>query len=156
MKRKIDNTKVIVAGIIGALVIWLVNMGVGTMTGGLYELTPYLWKAMDGAWTVKVILLNVFTGILLSWFYPMFVAGSYTEEITAAKGKKKKKIMEPVWIEKGFFFGLVIWALANMIGIMMTWITMAVPTAVIAAWLFGGLLSYMMAGIAIAFVYDKM
>ena len=150
MKKKINNTKVIIAGLIGALVIWLVNMAVGSMTGGLYELTPYLWKAMGGAWTVKMILLNIFTGILLAWFYPMFVAGSYP----AAKGKKK--IKAPSWIEKGFFFGLVIWALANMIGIMMTWITMAVPTAIIAAWLFGGLLAYMLSGITIAFVYEKM
>jgi hypothetical protein len=56
---------------------------------------------------------------------------------------------------KGLNYGLILWVIGTVPGMLLTYFTMAVPDSIVASWTFGGLISLAIAGSVIAVVQNK-
>ena len=131
--------KGIIAGLIAGIVILIVGMTSGYLFGTDYEKTPELWKHMTGNWYYTMIAVDFIEGILYGLVFTVVYTG----------------IPGNGW-KKGLNYGLILWIVATIPGMLMTYITMTVPDMIVASWLFGGLISLVIAGPAIAIVHDKL
>jgi len=131
--------KGIIAGLAAGVVILAVGMLSGSMLGAQYTATPQLWKPMTGNWWYDMIVVDLIEGIIYGLVFTVVYNG----------------IPGNGW-KKGLNYGLILWLVATVPGMMMTYSTMAVPDMIVASWLFGGLISFLIAGPVIAILYDKL
>jgi len=130
--------KVIAAGIAAGIVILLVGNLTGFLFYSDYSATPQLWKSMTGNWYYNMVILDIFEGMLYAMVFSLFYSS------IPGRG----------W-RKGVNFGFVLWLIATVPGMLMTYFTMAVPDSIVMSWLFGGLVSLLIAGPVIAVVHDR-
>ena len=131
--------RIIVGGIVAGLILFAVGMVSGILTANTYMVTPLLWKPMAADWYAKIVVLDIIIGLILAGVYSKINKG------LPYKGAKK-----------GLKYGLIVWLVGTVPGMGMTYLTMAVPTILVVAWLLGNLAAYVLAGIAIALVFGKM
>jgi hypothetical protein len=130
--------KGIISGIAAGVVILIVGMASGFLFSADYSSTPQLWKPMTGDWWYYMIALDLLEGILYGIVFTMLYNG------IPGKG----------W-RKGLNYGIILWVVATIPGMLMTYLTMTVPDTIVVAWTFGGLIALILAGPAIAVVHDK-
>jgi hypothetical protein len=128
----------IVSGIAAGTVILLVGMLSGSMLSAEYVKTVQLWKPMTGSWWYFMIVIDIIEGILYAMVFSMVSGGIPGEG----------------W-KKGLNYGIILWLVSTVPGMLMTYSTMAVPDVLVASWLFGGLLSLIVSGILIAAIQNK-
>lgn len=131
--------KGIIAGIVTGVVIFVIGMVMGILLGVDYTKTPQLWKPMTGNWTYYMIVVDIIEGIIYGLVF----------------GIVMNSVPGNGW-KKGLNYGLILWLVATAPGMMMTYFTMAVPDMIVASWLFGGLISLVIAGPLIAIIYNKL
>ena len=132
---RINAGRVVLAGVVAAIAMWIIGMIVGMLTGHMY--TGNMWKAMTGTWYVWVILHNLFFGLVFAVLYAVFN--------NAIKGTKSLK---------GFVYGTVIW-LFSLPGLSLTFLTMTVGLKLLVVWAVQGIIAYVVAGLLIAHLYKE-
>jgi hypothetical protein len=130
--------KVIISGLVAGVVILVVGMLTGSLFSVDYSKTPELWKEMTGNWYYQMWAVDFVEGII----YAMV----FTVLYNSIPGKGWKK---------GLNYGIILWLVGTVPGMMLTYLTMAVPDMIVASWTFGGLISLVIAGSAMALVHDK-
>lgn len=133
--------KFLLAGIFAGIAIFVAGNLIYHMNQAAYSdpAMMHLWKPMVmPGWLVVLLVVNVFTGLLYAASYAM---------VGQALGGGL--------LNKGLFFGLIVWGVGNLPGMLMTYITMAVSDAFIKAWIIKGLISSLVAGVVIAAIYRE-
>jgi hypothetical protein len=129
-------------GIIAGLVAGVVILIIGNLSGFLfavdYTKTPELWKPMTGNWLYNMIAIDFVEGIIYGIVFTLIYSG----------------IPGNGW-KKGLNYGLIVWLVATVPGMLMTYFTMAVPDMIVVSWTVGGLISLVIAGPVIAIIHDK-
>jgi len=131
--------KGIIAGIVAGIIILVVGMISGSLFGADYESTPQLWKPMDNNWYYQMIAVDFIEGLLFGLVFSCIYNG------IPGKGWKK-----------GLNYGLILFFVGTVPGMLMTYISMAVPDTIVASWVIGGFISLVIAGLAMALVHDKL
>jgi len=131
--------KGIIAGLVAGIVILIVGMLSGSLLAVDYTKTPELWKPMTGNWWYNIIALDFLEGILYGIVFTLLYNG------IPGKG----------W-RKGLNYGLILWVIATVPGMLMTYLTMTVPDTIVASWTFGGLITLVIVGPVIAVVHDRL
>jgi len=128
--------KILLAGV----VVTIFNMVVGMITCGgifswVYNLEPTnVWKPMNGGPGVKFMLASLVLSVVLAFVYALINKG--------IPGKNK--------FVKGAVFGLCVWAVGMLPGMLATHVFMTVATTVIVYWTILGLIKTPLEGMIIA------
>ena len=130
--------KIVVSGIAAGIVILVIGNLIGFLFAVDYTTTPQLWKPMTGNWWYNMIVLDFVEGILYAAVFSIL--------FNSIPGKG--------W-RKGLNYGLILWVVATVPGMLMTYFTMAVPDSIVASWTFGGLISLVIAGSVISIIQNK-
>ncbi|MCK5283361.1 MAG: hypothetical protein KAK00_08195 [Nanoarchaeota archaeon] len=131
--------KIIFAGIIAAIIRYLINSGFGYYFQDLYDPISGLWRAMlTPSWTQNVIIVNIIIAFLAVFVYAA---------VNTGLGKKAEIA------KKGIKFGFLVWLLRDVTGSVMTYVFMPVSFALIAAWLVSGFIISLINGLVVAKIY---
>jgi len=136
--------KGVVAGLLAGIAMVLMDSIVWSVTQGylapLYAASAPVWKPMEpmSVWLAQMWTLTISEGVLFGLVYSVLYNG--------IPGKN---------INRGLIYGVIIWLVGIVPGMGFTYISMAVPTPIIASWLFGGLIDLLVMGAVLAFVYEK-
>jgi len=131
--------KIIIGGILSAIVIIIMGMLFGAASSEMYKMSPKtLWKPMGGNWFTEMIILDLVTGFIL--------AGGYSLVKKCVPGQK---------LQKGLCYGLLVFVVGPFLGLTMTYLTMAVRTKLIAVWALNGFVNYILSGLIFAFIDEK-
>jgi hypothetical protein len=57
---------------------------------------------------------------------------------------------------KGISFGIIVWAVGPMLGLTMTYLTMAIRVKLIAVWALNGLVNYVLSGLVFELLDEKL
>jgi len=139
-----DIKKGVVAGLLAGIAMVIADMAVWGATQGylmpLYQASAAVWKPMEpmSAWLARYLSLLVAEGILFGLVYSVLYNG--------IPGTK---------INKGLNYGVILWLVGIVPGMAITYLMMAVPTPIIASWLFGGLIDMLVLGAVLAYVYER-
>ena len=129
---------------IAGVVVTVFSTGVGMITCGwlfrwVYEIEPTnIWRAMD---TIPVAYYPAFLAlnIVLAFVYALLVKG--------IPGKNK--------LIKGLVFGLCVWAVGMLPGMLATYLFMTVAATVVIYWTITGLIFTPLIGLIIAAIYGE-
>ncbi len=134
---KNNQGKIFQIGILIGIVLFVLGSIEGWLSGSLYSASdPALWKQMTGNWWVYMLIYNLIVGLIFTLVYGIFYTSIPDEK--AAKGLQ---------------FGFWVWLIGTVPGLLITWLTMAVPGELIVLWLVTGLLNYLVAGLLIGSMY---
>ncbi len=139
-----DIKKGIVAGFIAGIAMVLAGMVIWGVTQNylmpLYEASAAVWKPMEplGMWLAQMWALTVAEGMLYGLVYSVLYSGVPGDGV-----------------KKGLNFAILLWLIGTVPGMAITYHSMAVPTPIIASWLFGGLINLLVMGAVLALVYEK-
>lgn len=136
--KKINWKKGITAGIVAGIVILIVGLALGYLLPVDYTSTPQLWKPMTGDWWYNMAAIDIVEGIIYAVVFTLLF------DSIPGKGWKK-----------GLNYGLILWVVATIPGMLMTYFTMTVPDSIVASWVIGDLITLAIAGITISTVYNK-
>jgi hypothetical protein len=134
----VNIKKGVIVGIIYAIIAFIINFISGFILASDYTTTPQLWKPMTDLWYYQIIALNLIEGIIFGLIFSVLYNG------IPGKGWKR-----------GFNFGLLLWFVGTVPGMLMTYFTMAVPDSIVLSWTIGGLITLLIGGSILAVVYDK-
>lgn len=141
---KINWKKSIIAGVVAGIVYIAVGMLVWYLPSSylmpLYEASARLWKPMEPMiiWQAQMWGLQLIEVIIFAAVFSLLYNG------IPGKG-----------VRKGLNYGFILWIVGTLPGMMLTYMTMAVPNAIVAHWLFGGLMELLIVGSVISLVYEK-
>lgn len=133
--------KILIAG----FVVTVFNVIVGMATCGgifswVYKLEPVnVWRPMDGGPGAAFMIGSLLLNVLLSLVYALIQKG-------LPGGNKLKK---------GFIFGLGVWAVGMLPGMLATQAFMTVATTVVIYWTLLGLVQKPLEGMIIAAIYGE-
>ncbi len=133
--------KILIAGV----AVTVFNMIVGSLTCGgvfnwVYTLEPTnVWKPMDGPPGLMFMLGSLILNIILAIVYAILRKG--------IPGNNK-------WI-KGLVYGLCVWAVGMLPGMLMTYFFMTVAPTVLVYWTLLGLIQTPLEGLIIAAIYGE-
>ena len=131
--------KILIGGLLAGLVIVIMGMIFGAMSSEMYKLSPKLfWKPMGGDWFTKIMIFDVATGLVLALVFSL-IKGSLP-------GEK---------LVKGLSFGALMFIVGPMLGLTMTYLTMAIRTKLIAVWALSNLVNYILSGLIFEIVDEK-
>ncbi len=140
-----DIKKGVVAGFLAGIAMVIADMAVWGATQGyllpLYQASAAVWKPMEplSIWLAQMWAVTIADGILFGIVYSVLYNG--------IPGKN---------INKGLNYGVILWLVGNVPGMAVTYLMMAVPTPIVASWLFGGLIDVLVMGAVLAVVYERM
>lgn len=140
-----DIKKGVVAGLLAGIAMVVADMAVWGVTQGylmpLYQASAALWKPMEplSAWLAWYLSHLVADGILFGLVYSVLYDG--------IPGKNN--------LNRGLNYGVILWLVGIVPGMAITYLMMAVPTPIIASWLFGGLIDMLVMGAVLAIVYER-
>jgi len=131
--------KIIIGGLLAGLVIAIMGMVFGAMSADMYKMSPKaLWKPMGSDWFTQMVIFDFVTGLLLAYVFSM-IKGALPGE----------------GLLKGVSFGVLVFAVGPLLGLTMTYLTMAVRTRLIAVWALNGLVNYVIAGLIFEVIEEK-
>lgn len=131
--------KIIIGGLLAGLVIMAMSMIFGALSSEMYKMSPrILWKPMDGTWFYKMVAFDLISGLALAWAFSIIK--------TAVPG---------TGLIKGACFGLLVFIVGPLLGLTMTYLTMAVRTKLIAVWLINQLLNNVFSGMIFEIIEEK-
>jgi uncharacterized membrane protein YagU involved in acid resistance len=132
--------KVIIGGLLAGVVILLMGMVFGAMSAEMYKLSPKVfWKPMGGDWFTKMVIFDFVTGLILAGVFSIV-----------------KGALPGVGLMKGLSFGLIIWIVGPLLGLTMTYLTMAIRVKLIAVWTVNGLVNYLLSGLIFELLDEKL
>ncbi|NYZ79688.1 hypothetical protein H0N95_00385 [Candidatus Micrarchaeota archaeon] len=120
----------IIAGIAGIIVSFVMQFATMSVTAPLFAASLPVWKPMTSPEWALMYLVPLLTGLMMAFTY------SFLDKKT------------PVF-KNGLSFGVLVWALANVPGMLMTYSSFAVPTTLVALWMLTGLVQYVVMGFVI-------
>ncbi|MBD3163960.1 hypothetical protein GF323_02060 [Candidatus Woesearchaeota archaeon] len=130
--------KFFIAGIVAAIIRYLVSSGFGMYFADLYDPTTGLWRAMTPSWMQNVIIAHVIIAFLAVFAYAV---------INRALGKVSEKG------KKGAKFGFLVWLVRDIPCSVLTYVFMPVTFTLVATWLVSGLIISLINGLVIARIY---
>lgn len=108
----------------------------GAIGAPLYESTPLIWKSMDSSsWMLYMFIVNLFAGFLFVSVYSIFYKG------IPGNG-----------MEKGFIYGILIFLVGTLPGLLVTYLTMRIPILLIGLWLVESFVSSILMGLVTALI----
>jgi hypothetical protein len=131
--------------LIAGVVVTIFSAVVGAVTCGgifnwVYQLEPTnVWKPMDGPPGAVFMIGSLLLNIVLSFVYALINKG--------IPGKNK--------LVKGLLFGLGVWAVGMLPGMLATYEFMTVATTVVIYWTVVALIEYPLEGMIIAAIYGE-
>ena len=134
--------------IIGAsLLIWIVQSIVIMLTCGwlfswVYEIEPVIWLDMAAMFTLTNTIAMYSASLLGAFLFVMAFNILY-------KGIPKKGL------EKGLVFGLLVWAIAPLTGMITMPFYMTIAWTVIIYWLIQALVLYIIKGAIVGYIFRK-
>jgi hypothetical protein len=137
--------KGVVAGFLGGIAMAVMDIVVWSIGQGylmpFYTASAPVWKPMEplSAWLAQMWAVTIAEGMLFGLVYSVLYDG--------IPGKN---------INRGVNYGVIIWLVGTVPGMAMTYLSMAVPTPIVASWLFGGLIDLLAMGAVLAYVYERM
>lgn len=130
---KHNQGRIFQAGILVGIILLVLNSVEGWLSGGLYATSdPTLWQKMTGNWWLHMLFFNLVVGLILALVYSVIYRG------IPDKG-----------IGKGLQFGFWIWLVGTVPGLLLTMLTLTVPTELIVVWLISGLINLLIAGMVL-------
>lgn len=135
-----EPRKLIESGIIVGIVFLVLNFLIGIATGSMYTKPEllHLWKPMTGSWWLWMAISDIIVGIIFAGIYGVV-----------------KDSIKCEGIRKGICFGTGVWLIGTLPGMAMTYLTMAVPTSLVAVWAITGFIVYVIGGIVLSIIYEK-
>ncbi len=121
--------------VVSGIVIWAATQN---YLAPLYEQSASMWKPMGIAWLESIWALAIAEGILFGLIYSYLYDG--------IPGKT---------VKKGLSFGLIVWLVGTVPEMAYTYLSIVVPSPIIAYWLLGDLINLLVMGASLAFVYEK-
>jgi hypothetical protein len=132
--------KIIIGGVLAGVVILIMGMVFGALSSEIYKTSPRVfWKPMGGDWFTKVIIFDLASGLVLACVF------SIIKGMLPGKG-----------LMKGISFGMIIWAVGPLLGLTMTYMTMAIRVKLIAVWALNGLVNNVMSGLVFELLDEKL
>ena len=132
--------KIIIGGVLAGLVILLTGMVFGALSSEMYKMSPRVfWKPMGGDWFTKVIIFDLASGLVLACVFSII-----------------KGMLPGTGLIKGISFGIIVWAVGPMLGLTMTYLTMAIRVKLIAVWALNGLVNYLLSGLVFELLDEKL
>jgi hypothetical protein len=131
--------KVIIGGLAAGVVILLLGMLFGALSADMYKMSPkFFWKPMGGDWFTKMVIYDFVSGLILAWVFSI-VKGSLPGSGSV----------------KGISFGIIFFILGPLLGLAMTYLTMAIRVKLLAVWAANGLLNYVLSGLIFELLDEK-
>jgi len=132
--------KVIIGGLLAGVVILLMGMVFGAMSAEMYKQSPQVfWKPMGGDWFTKMAVFDLVTGLVLAVIFSII-----------------KSALPGNGLMKGISFGIIIWIVGPLLGLTMTYLTMAIRVKLIAVWTLNGLVNYLLSGLIFELLDEKL
>lgn len=131
--------------ILAVVLVSLFNVLFGAITCGgafswIYKLEPTnVWKSMDNFSFPLMILSDVFINFIFVLVYAIIKSG--------VPGKNK--------VAKGLLFGLLVWLVGMLPGMIMTYLYQSIATTVVIYWAIWGLIVSPVKGLIAAAVYGE-
>jgi hypothetical protein len=137
-EMKFHAGKWILGGVVFGIITWIIGMLFGAASGGLY--TGPIWRAMTGAgfWSL-IFVVHIIGGLLFALMYAFLHRG-----VPCRSG-----------VAKGAFFGFLIFIGATLLGLAMTYAFVNIGILIILLWAISSLVSYVVAGLALGAIYNK-
>ncbi len=134
---KNNQGKIFQIGILVGVVLFILQAFEGWLSGGLYASSdPSLWKVMTGNWWLTSLIADLVIGLVLTLVYTIFY-----------------KSVPDKGVGKGIQYGFWIWLVGSVPGLIMTFVTMAVPEELVVLWLVTGLINYLVIGIILGSMF---
>ncbi len=126
-----------IAMVLSGIVVWGITQG---YLMPFYDTSAAVWKPMEplNIWLAQMWALTIGEGILYGLVYSVLYGGIL--------GKN---------VNKGLKFAMILWLVGTVPGMAITYLSMAVPTPIVASWLFGGLINLLVMGAVLAIVYER-
>ena len=139
----LDWRKVGIAGVVAGLISFVYSsVTCGYLFNWIYELPPTaIWKPVES--------------YTASWFISSFVISLILFMIIAAVYGVLYKGLPGDGVKKGLWFGIIIWLVGIVPGMASTYMTMTVNTTVIMYLLAMGIVKYLIIGVAIAYIFER-
>lgn len=135
---KNNQAKIFQMGIILGVVLFVLGAIEGWLSGGLYSASdPALWADMTGNWWFTALISDIIIGLVLGLVYTLFY-NSIPDQ----------------GIGKGIQYGFWVWLVGTVPGLIMTFLTLAVPAELIVTWFITGLLNYIVVGLILGVMYQ--
>ncbi len=135
---KKNQGKIFQMGILLGVILFVLGSIEGWLSGGLYLASdPGLWKEMTGNWWLSSLIADLVIGLIFTLVYGIFYSS------IPDKG-----------VGKGIQYGFWIWLVGTVPGLIMTFLTMAVPGELVVTWLITGLLNFLVMGILLGLMYQ--
>lgn len=132
--------KIIVGGLLAGLAIMVVSFIIGSMTADMYKMSnAAMWKPMGQDWFWSMLAYDFVVGLILAYVWSIV-----------------KGAIPGTGIQKGLFFGLLVFLLGTIPGMGMTYLTMNIRNKMIIVWTMNGLFNYLLAGAAIEWAEKKL
>jgi|GEM_PF-6882898 len=129
--------KVIVGGLLAGLALLVVGFVFGSLTADMYRLSPSgVFKAMDFK---LLVAYDIVVGMLLAYVYSII-----------------KNSVPGTGMQKGLYFGAIIFLVGTLPALGITYITMAIRKKLLLMWALQGLVAYLLAGAALESVEEKL
>jgi hypothetical protein len=131
----VKNLKVGLTGLLAGVVLFVVgNLGYFATKGFYDQANPALWKPMPmPGWLIQLFLWNLVIGILFAMMYELV-------KTALPRGR----------LASGFVYGLLLWLAGTTPGMISTYLTMNLSTALVLTWWLQGLVSNVLVGWTIA------
>jgi hypothetical protein len=132
--------KIIISGLLAGVVILLLGILFGALSSEMYKLSPRVfWRPMGGDWFMKMAVFDLLTGFVLVFIFSVI-----------------KGALPGAGLMKGISFGIIIWVAGPLVGLTMTYLTMAIRMKLIAVWAINDLLNYVISGLIFEWIDGKL
>jgi len=126
--------KIILLAVLTAVIMFIVGSIMGMVTSPLY--TGAIWKDMTGSWLIMMVFYDLFVGFLFVLIYSIILKG------LPGKG-----------LSRGLFYGFLFALIGVVPGLIMTYLSMAVPAILIFWWAVSGFVQYIASGMVVGALY---
>jgi hypothetical protein len=131
----------IITGIVAVIISLIITMGTTGFTTLLYTQSSSVWKTMEpmSEWLTILYSIEVVEWIIFALVFSLLY----------------KAIPGRGW-ERGSVYGFLLWLIGVAPGMIMTYMSFAIPDALVWLWTIQGLVTFLVAGAVLASVYDAL
>lgn len=133
-----NQVKIFQTGILSGIMLFVLVAIEDWLASSLYTMAdPAIWNnSMAHNWWVYSFFYHIIVGLILVLAFSLFY-----------------KSLPDVGAVRGLQFGFWIWVVGTVPGLLMTFMSLAVPEALVVVWLVAGLFNYLLAGLLIGSLY---
>jgi len=133
------SLKIILAGTLAGVGMLVFMILFGFLAAPIYDQTPELWKPANALWYLGIILLCMLMGLIYALVYT-----------TLGKWLKGGAL------DKGMLYGSILWFLGPLPSALLMHTMASIPPEIVVAWIFGGLIATLIAGVSVVFVFTQL